>query len=202
MQKIKLLSFAALALALHAGPLFAAQDNSVNIGFGGLPRAMPHCAANVYSIEYERAYDTMPALLLRGSGVNYRFDNGNYEEDGRIQGVDVGARHYFSGKMEGMFIDSTLGYWTAKWGFMRMADPNLPQGTARSHSIRLNIGVGDRIPIADTNFSLMPEANIGKFFTSSSCSYAAPTSFVGTPCGQQSEVNAYLFVGITAGMAF
>ncbi len=192
----------ALVLASAALPLHAEPDNSLNFGMGGFPRTMPHCDAKVYIGELEHAYSRTTSVLLRGTGVNYRFDNSDYQENGRINGVDLGARYYHAGGMEGLYFGGGIGYFWANWSFMHLAFPSLPRGTASSKMGRLNLEFGDRIRLDGTNISLMPEINIGKFFTSSSCDYTGPAPVVGTPCTQKSEVTGYWFVGLLAGVAF
>lgn len=192
----------ASALVLISPPVHAEFNNSFNFGMGGFPRTMPHCDAKVYIGEYEHAYSETTTVLLRGSGVNYRFDNTNYQETGRLNGVDIGARYYRAGGMEGFYLGGSLGYWWQNWSFMHLAYPSLPQGTAKSNVVRLNLQVGDRIVLDGTRISLMPEINLGKFFSSSSCDYTGPAPLVGTPCSQKSEVTGYWFIGLLAGVAF
>lgn len=180
----------------------AEPANSVNLGLGGI-NPMPHCNALVSTIEYEHPLSRNVTILGRGSRVNYHYDDGIYKEDGNLPGLDIGARYYPDGGMRGLFWGGSLGYWTGNWTFIQ--DKNRPterQGRASSHSLRLNIELGDRIPIRSTNLSVMPQVSLGKFFSSSLCDYTAPAGWVGTPCSQKSEVNYYIFAGVTAGIAF
>ncbi len=188
----------ALAAASAAGLARAEPDNSLNVGIGGIPRLMKHCAATVYSAEYERAYSAANTVLLRGGGVPYRFDNGTYQEDGRMKGADLGARHYYGGRMQGLFAGASLGYWTSEWSFMHPSN----RGTASSYAVRLNLEFGDRIVLGGSRVSLLPEVSIGKFFWSSSCSYTYPAALAATGCSQKSEVDGYGFLGLLAGVAF
>ncbi len=181
----------------------AEPANSVNLGFGGIVRTMPHCDANVYMVEYERLYTPTITLLGRGNKVDYKFDDGNYREDGILRGLDFGARYYPSGGMQGFFTGGSLGYWHSDWSFMHaQGRPNQYQGAARSKALRLNLDLGYRIPIEGTRVSIMPEINIGKFFSSRTCEFTSPAAMLGTPCAQKSEVNVYFFLGIAAGFAF
>lgn len=191
-----------LTLALLPAPLHAEPDRSVNVGMGGFPRTIVHCAADIYNLEYEQKHDARNTLLWRGGGVNYHFDDGNYQETGRINGLDIGTRHYFADDLTGVFLEGALGYWQANWSFVRPALASQPQGTARTQSLRINIGLGDRIPIKGSTAFLAPVVNAGKFYSSTSCRYATPASLVAAPCNQKSEVTAYLFVGLVAGVAF
>jgi hypothetical protein len=75
-------------------------------------------------------------------------------------------------------------------------------GDAEFSAARLNIDLGYRFPIENTKVSIMPEVNIGKFFVSNSCSYTAPASWVGATCEQTSDVEGYLFAGVSLGVAF
>lgn len=180
----------------------AESADSINLGIGGL-NPMAYCSAKVLTLEYEHRLTPTTAFLGRGSGVNYRYDNSHYLEDGRLRGMDVGARYYPAGGMQGFFIGGTLGYWKQDMTFIQyQSTPDEWQGKADHNSLRLNIDVGDRIPIGGTNVSIMPEVNVGKFFMSSSCEATAPASRIGTPCSQKSEVNYYIFVGLLAGLAF
>lgn len=194
--------FLMMAGMAAAGARAAESRDSINLGLGGL-NPMPHCNALVYLVEYEHPLSPTMAILGRGSGVNYRFNNGNYLEDGRLRGLDIGARYYRAGGMQGIFWGASLGYWGGDWTFIQHQNaPYQWQGSATSHSLRLNFELGDRIPIQGTSISIMPEANLGKFFSSRSCVATAPASLTGTPCSQRSEVNAYLFFGVTIGMTF
>ncbi len=180
----------------------AESADSVNLGLGGL-NPMAHCSAKVFMLEYEHQLTSTTAFLGRGSGVNYRFDNGHYLEEGQLRGMDVGARYYPAGGMQGFFIGGTLGYWKQDRTFTQyQSTPDQWQGKANHNSFRLNIDVGDRIPIEGTNVSIMPEVNVGKFSTSSSCEATAPASRIGTPCSQKPEVNYYIFVELLVGLAF
>ena len=97
----------------------------------------------------------------------------------------------------------TLGYWTGDWTFTDNRNTAAQrEGDADSRSARLNIDIGYRFAIRDTNISIMPEVNIGKFFSSSSCDYTAPASQVDDPCDQESNVDSYIFAGLNVGIAF
>ncbi len=187
-------------IAPHASG--AEPADSINLGLGGL-NPMPHCNATIYVIEYEHSLTPTITILGRGSGVDYRFNNGSYLEDGKLRGVDIGARYYRAGKRQGFFWGASLGRWKDNWTFTQNQNsPAQWEGTAKSNSVRLNFEFGDRIPIEGTRISIMPEANLGKFFASRSCQATAPASQIGQPCDQKSEVNAYIFFGVTAAFAF
>lgn len=180
----------------------AESVDSINLGLGGL-NPMAHCNAAVYLIEYEHSLGETFSLIGRGSGVNYRYNDGHYLEDGKLQGLDVGARYYPDGGMQGLFMGGSLGSWKGDWTFTQFQNtPSQWEGRANSNSVRLNFELGDRISVHDTNVSIMPVANLGKFFSSRSCEATAPSSRIGTPCNQKSEVNVYLFFGVTVGIAF
>jgi len=194
---------AVAAWVMTPGPVFAEPENSINLGIGGVVQTMPHCRATLYIVEYEHMIDSKIAVLGRGSELHYKFDDGAYLEDGRPRGVDIGARYYPAGGMHGFFIGGTLGYWTADWTFTHnkgASDEYLGKGT--SESIRANVDIGGRFPIGSSSVSIMPALNFGKFFSSTSCDYTAPASRVGTPCSQKTEVEYYLFLAVTAGIAF
>jgi len=180
----------------------AESADSINLGLGGL-NPMAHCNATVYLIEYEHPLTPTTAILGRGSGVNYRFNNGSYLEDGSLQGLDIGARYYRAGGMQGFFVGGSLGYWKGDWTFTQYQNtPSQWEGKANSKALRLNIEFGDRIPVRGTKISIMPEANLGKFFSTHSCEVTAPSAQLGASCNQKSEVNVYLFFGVTVGLAF
>ncbi len=180
----------------------AESADSVNLGFGGIIRTMPHCDANVYLVEYEHLLTPTTAILGRVNKVDYKFDDGNYREDGTLRGLDIGVRHYPAGAMRGFFTGGSLGRWNGDWTFIHdMSRSGQYQGTAHSNAVRLNFDLGDRIPIPGTSVSIIPEMNVGKFFSSRSCEYTSPASMTGTPCTQKSEVNVYFFVGVALGFA-
>lgn len=192
----------AVAGTVAHGASGAEPANSFNIGFGGL-NPMPHCEARVYTLEYEHRLTPTLAIVGRGSGVNYTDDDSDYLEDGKLRGLDIGARYYRAGQLRGLYVGASLGYWENDWTFIKNRNTTNPlQGDADSYSARLNIDLGYRFPIRDTNVSIMPEVNIGKFFSDSSCDYTAPASLVGTACDQNSDVEGYLFAGVTVGVAF
>lgn len=192
----------AIAGTLARGVSGAEPANSLNFGIGG-PNPMPHCEARIYTIEYEHRLTPTMVILGRGSGVNYTDDDSDYLEDGKLRGVDIGARYYRAGRMQGFYSGVSLGYWENDWTFIKNRNTTNPlEGEADSHSVRLNVDLGYRIQLRDTNISIMPEVNLGKFFTSTSCDYTAPASLVGTPCDQNSDVEGYLFAGVSLGVAF
>src|SRR5574341_1108665 len=194
---------AVAAGVMTPGTVSAEPANSVNLGIGGVVKTMPHCRATVYIVEYEHMLGSKIAVLGRGSEVDYKFDDGEYLEKGRPRGVDVGARFYPAGGMKGFFIGGTLGYWTADWTFTHnkgRSDEFLGKGN--SDSIRANVDIGGRFPIGSSSVSIMPALNVGKFFSSTSCEYTSPASQVGTSCSQESEVEYYLFLAVTAGIRF
>ena len=117
--------------------------------------------------------------------------------------MDIGARYYRAGGMRGFYMGASLGRWKGDWTFTQNHNsPAQWEGTAKSNSVRLNIELGDRIPVQGTKVSIMPEVNLGKFFASRSCEATDPSSQIGKPCDQKSEVNAYLFFGVAVGYAF
>lgn len=184
------------------GASAADNQNSINFGIGGL-NPMPHCEATIYTVEYEHRYSPTLALVGRGSTVDYTDDDDDYLEDGTLKGVDIGVRYYRSGRMQGFYTGGSLGYWTGDWTFTDNRNtPAQREGDADSHSVRLNIDLGYRFPIRDTNISIMPEVNLGKFFSSSSCDYTAPASLVDASCDQESDVDLYIFAGVNVGVAF
>jgi hypothetical protein len=195
---------AAVAAGVTApGPVFAEPANSVNLGIGGVVQTMPHCRATLYLAEYEHMLGSKIAVLGRGSEVDYKFDDGNYREHGRPRGVDVGARFYPAGGLQGFFIGGTLGYWTSDWIFTQNKGmPDELQGKGNSDSVRANVDIGGRFPIGSSSVSIMPAVNIGKFFSSTSCEYTGPASQVGTSCSQKTEVEFYVFLAVTVGIAF
>jgi hypothetical protein len=188
---------------MSPGTVFAESENSVNIGVGAASHILPHCTATIFLVEYERMLGSKIAVLGRGSGVHYKFDDGTYVEEGRPKGIDVGVRYYPSGGMKGFFIGGALGYWVADWTFT--ADKGMTfesQGKADNKSIRADVDIGGRFPIGSSTVSILPVVHIGKFFTSTSCEYTAPASRVGTPCSRDSEVDYYAFLAVLVGVGF
>ena len=190
-------------VVLHPPGVWAADpQNSINFGIGGL-NPMPHCEATIYTVEVEHRYSPTLAIVGRGSRVDYTSDDDDYLEDGTLKGVDIGVRYYRAGRMQGFYTGASLGYWKGDWTFTdNQNTPAQRQGDSDSHSVRLNIDLGYRFPIRDTNISIMPEVNIGKFFSSSSCDYISPASQVGASCDQESDVDAYIFAGVNVGIGF
>lgn len=194
-----------IAIILVIIALRAANANaldSVNLSYGGI-NPMPHCHAKIYAVEYEHSLTSTVAVIGRGSRVNYNSDDEAYQENGNLKGIDAGARYYPAGDMHGFFTGGSLGYWKGHWASVREKNTSTEwQDKASSNSLRVNIDFGFRIPLQNTNISIMPEASLGKFLSSSSCEYTSPASRIGTPCDQTSEVNYYLFLGVAIGFAF
>ncbi len=202
MQTLRARSLVAAILSLLAPwAVGAERADSLNLALGGL-NPMPHCNATVYVAEYEHSLTPTLAILGRGSGVEYKFNNGSYLEDGRLRGIDIGARYYPAGGMRGWFMGANIGRWKGDWTFTQYQNTPIQwQGTARSNSVRLNFELGDRIPLNGTNISIMPEVDVGKFFATRSCQATAPASQSGQACEQKSEVNVYIFFGVAVGFA-
>ena len=180
----------------------ASSADAINLGLGGI-NPMPHCIAKVFTVEYEHTYTPSVSILGRGSGVNYHYNDGMYKEDGQLRGLDVGFRNYPGGGMRGFFWGGSAGYWDGNWTFTQ--DQNLPgvwQGKSHTNSLRLGIDIGDRIPIRGSDVSVLPQVNLGKFFSSHSCEATAPASRAGSPCSQTSEVNYYIFFSVALGFSF
>lgn len=205
---MKRLLLAVLIAAVAAGltipgTAFAEPMNSINLGIGGVPQLMPHCKSTLYIVEYERMLGPNIAFLGRGSQVDYKFDDSEYQEQGKPTGIEVGTRYYSNGNMQGLFIGGVVGYWMTDWRFIHHRGlSNEVQGAGDSDSFRANVDIGGRFPIGSSSVSIMPAINLGKFFSATSCDYTAPASQVGQPCHQRTEVEYYMFVSLTAGYQF
>jgi hypothetical protein len=198
-----LLFIAAGAGALCAGPLCAEPEGSVDLGISGVVQSMPHCSSIGYLAEYERLLNSKFTVLGRASQVDYHFNDGSHIEDGRPRGLDLGARFYSRGNMQGFFIGGAVGYWMSHWTFTKdRGEATELHGKGTSESVRANVDIGGRFPIHNSSVSIMPALNFGKFFSSTSCEYTSPASRVGTSCNQKTEVEYYLFLAVTAGIAF
>ena len=193
-----------LILVFLSPAVFAADSlDSINLGLGGFVPTMPHCDAKVYLAEYEHLTSPNVSVLGRWSGVGYRYDDNMYRESGRLQGVEVGMRHYSADNMQGFFYGGSIGLWSGHWSYTRNVGMiSQWQGNSTSKSLRVNIEIGDRIPIGNSSFSVMPEISMGKFITRNSCDYTAPASMIGLSCNQKSEVDYYLFLGVILGAQF
>lgn len=194
----------AVAGVMQPGTVRAQTSDSVNLGFGGLPRLMKHCDADVYIIEYEHMISGSQFTVLgRGSEVDYTFDDGIYREEGKPKGVEAGVRYYFTGGMKGFFIGGTVGYWTADWTFTSdKGTVNEALGKGDTDSVRANLDMGGRFPIGSSSVAIVPALNIGKFFSSTSCEYTAPALLIGTACSQDTKVDAYVFLTVMVGIGF
>jgi len=202
MKRLLMLALITFAAVMVPGAAVAEPLNSVNLGMGGIIQTMPHCRAKVYTLEYERMLTPTITFLGRGSGVDYKFDDGTYREEGKPRGFDLGARVYSDSGMKGFFIGGTLGYWTSDWTFANYQHrPDEVSGKATSNSVRANLDMGWRLPVS-SSLSVMPQMNVGRFFSSTSCDYTYPPSAVGTACSQDSEVKYYFFLALTVGVGF
>lgn len=198
-----LFAAAVAAGAVTPGALFAEPANSLNLGIGGVVQTMPHCRADLAIIELEHMLDPRIAILGRGSALHYKYDDSAYLEEGRPMGVDVGARYYPAGGMKGFFIGGSLGYWTADWAFTHnLGTAKEYTGKGNTESLRANVDIGARFPISSSSVSIMPAMNFGRFFSSTSCEYTAPSSRAGASCSEKTEVEYYMFLAVTAGVVF
>ncbi len=188
---------------ISPGTVFAEPGNSVNLGVGAASHILPHCKATVAFVEYEHMLGPKLAVVGRGSGVDYKFDDGNYVEKGRLRGGDIGLRYYPSGGMKGLFFGGALGYWKSNWTFTDDKDKTYEsQGKGDFKAIRADLDLGWRFPIGSSSVSILPEAHFGKFFKSASCEYTAPASLVGTECSKDTEISYYAFLALSVGIAF
>ncbi len=194
----------AVALGLSAPRTSDAEPaDSVNLGIGGVIQTMPHCKATLFITEYEHMLTPKVAGLGRISEVDYKFDNNKYVEQGRPKGVDIGARWYSAGGMQGFYVGGTVGYWMADWTFTdNKGQANEVHGKGDSDSVRVNVDIGARLPIGSSSVSIMPALNLGRFFASTTCEYTAPASVIGASCNRKSEVTNYLFLSVMAGIGF
>lgn len=190
--------------AWAAAPAWAeGPARSVNLGYGGL-NPMPHCDAKILTLEYESLQSPTTSLLGRVSGVNYHFDDHQHMEDGHLRGIDIGSRYYPAGRgMQGFFLGASIGYWHNAWTFNQAQNtPGIWWGTGKFNGARLNFDIGDRILLIGSTVSILPQINLGKFFAAQSCTITSPPAQVGAYCPERAEVNAYLFAGISIGIAF
>jgi hypothetical protein len=203
-RPVVLVLFAVFAAAvMNPGGLCAEPESSVNLGIGAASKILPHCTATIFLVEYERMYGPKLTVLGRASGVDYRFDDGTYREDGRPRGVDVGVRYYPSGGMRGFYFGGALGYWKADWTFTEYrGQPSESQGKGDFKGVRADVDIGGRIQTASPRVSILPALHFGRFFSSNACEYTAPASRVGTSCSRESEVTSYAFLAVTVGIAF
>lgn len=195
---------AATAEVVSPEPLFAEPVNSINIGLGGVVQTMPHCRANVYLVEYERMLpDLKISVLGRGSGVDYRFDNHTYLEEGKTRGGDLGFRYYPSGEMRGFYVGGSLGYWKAHWTFSdSRGTPAQFEGKGDTTSLKANLDIGGRFPLGSSKVSIIPGLHFGRFFPSTTCENTGGSK-VGTPCTETTEVGGYYFyLFLMAGIGF
>lgn len=204
MRKSTVLAYVAAASLLlpAARPAWAETLNSVNLGAGG-GQLMKHCEAGVYLAEYERVLGARTTVVARATRVNYTFDDGRYRESGQPRGLDAGLRLYPSGVMKGFFAGASIGRWWWDWRFIDdKGRSSESRGDAELKAFRVNLEFGARIPLGPSSISLMPVVNVGKYLSSQSCDYTAPPSRVGTDCTLTSEVKAYVFWSVLAGIAF
>ena len=193
-----------VAGVMAPGIVSAETKNSVNLGVGGL--IAPDLTASAFFVEYERMIGSRIAVLGRGGGVNYTFDNDTYREEGKPKGVDIGVRAYpgGDGAMKGLFVGGAIGWWKTDWTFIDDQGKSYEShGKGDSSAIRADLEIGGRFMLGNSPVSLMPAFHLGHFFSSSnSCSYTAPASRVGTTCDKTSEVGFYSFLVVTVGIGF
>ncbi len=176
-------------------------ENSVNLGVG-MSNFLPHCKATIYMLEFEHLFTPKVSGLVRASQVHYTFDDSEHVEDGRPRGVDLGARYYPAGGMKGFYAGGSVGYWRAEWTFTHFKGTSAEfDGTGISKSLRANLDIGWRFLIG-SSVSITPSVNGGRYFSHKTCEYTAPASRVGTACTEESEVQNYAFIGVTAGFGF
>lgn len=203
-MKTSLVRFLILIIAgtVVTGASAAESANSIDIGLGGL-NPLPHCNVYVSMIDYEHQITPTTTFQVQGSLIHYKYDDGHYLDQGRLKGMDVGARYYPASGMRGFFWGGTIGYWNEDRTFTQYQNtPNQWQGKGNNNAFRLNIDIGDRIQIQGTNVSIMPVVSLGKFFFPSSCEVTAPAAQIGNPCSRRPEANYFIFAGVSAGIVF
>ncbi len=183
---------------------FAAPENSINIGGGGMIGR--ETTASAFFVEYERFIGSRMSVLARAGKVSYEYDDDfKYFEEGDPRGVDIGVRAYpLGGGMKGFYIGLSVGSWNTDWTFTSdKGQAWETRGTGKTKAIRADVEVGGKFYLGSERVSLMPALHLGEFFSiDDSCSYTYPAGYIGTYCNRKSLLGFYGFYSLSVGISF
>jgi hypothetical protein len=160
--------------------------------------------ATVIIGEYERLVIPKLSVYGRFMWLNYKWDDGEYLEEGSGPGFGGGVRFYAAGGLKGFFVGGGLSPVSTDWDWTDNVDTNsLPRGTGSSTAIQFGVDVGYRFAFGSGRVSVMPALQIGNWLGSDdTCTYTAPTSLAGSSCDKTSEIGFYVFPSVSVGIAF
>lgn len=168
---------------------FAAGENSVNAGLAAL--IGPDVSATAFFGEYERLLQPKMVLLGRLYSASYEFDDGDYEEDGSIIGVDGGIRFYpmaAAQEMKGFFYGAAAGIAKTDWDWIDdKGEPWQSRGKGDTQTLRIEGQVGYRFAISE-DISIIPAFHLGNFF--------------GFGSNDETELGFYSFFSVAVGFRF
>lgn len=186
---------AGLFAAASGGALAQGVKNSINLAVGALP-PIGDASASVLMVEYERLVGSKVSVFARGSSLKYKWDDGDYVEDGKGTGVGVGMRFFPQGGLKGFYLGAAVAAFDSKWDWTEKSPPGSGKGTTKS--IQWGGELGYRFNLGSERVSLTPAFNFGSWLGGDdTCSNTN-----GSPCTKESELGFYAAISVALGIAF
>ena len=194
-----LLAAVGLLAALPVSALAQGVKNSINLAIGFVP-PIGDTDGTIALVEYERLITRTLSVYGRGSILNYKFDDGTDEEDGKGTGVGLGVRFFPQGGLKGFYVGGGIGHYRSKWDYKDGKGTSNPTaGDGKTSSIQWGGEVGYRFNLGES-VSLTPVFNFGSWLGGdTTCNQTSPTS---QPCTKEGELGFYAAISLALGIAF
>jgi hypothetical protein len=189
-----------VAIFAFCGPVSAQPKNSINLLAAGMP--VPDLSASVFGIEYERLLTERMSIMGRLGKLDYKYDDGEYVEDGDGSILDIGVRFYPGGRgMRGFFLGGNIGFESTDWTYIDDQGRSYESaGEGTTDSFKIEFEIGSRIALGSDNITLVPAARIGSLIgQDTECRQTRPTQ---RNCSEESELGFYVLLGLSLGIAF
>jgi len=175
-----------------------AQNNSLNLAIATAPPIGDLRKGTVTMLEYEHMVSPGWTIFARGSSLSYKWDEGDYVEEGDGKAIGAGFRYYFNRRLEGMYVGGALSRFDTDWTYNEYSYA----GKGNSKTIQWGAEAGYRFRLGN-NFSLTPALNIGQWAGGSGgCTYTEPSSLRGRACDQESSLGFYSAVSVGLNFMF
>ena len=175
------------ALVSSAGVALAgstlAQDNTVRLG------GVVNPIAAGFTVEYERLLGRSVSLGVRYASISYEWEEDDEIEEGDVKGFDVTVRHYWGGRgFRGWYWGAALGRYESEWDWRERT----LRGSGTSELTHVQAMVGYK-HFFNNNLYVDGYGMIGNW---------SGTSKASTGGSRETELGAYLAVGVGLGIAF
>ena len=193
-----------IVAALPCSVLAQDASNSINITGAAAPGGGDLKSATVLMLEYERLVAQKLSVFGRVSSLKYKYDDGNYLEDGDGTGVGLGVRFYPSRGLKGFYIGGGIGRFETTWTWTDdKGKLSESRGKGDSSSFQWGGELGYRFNLGGGNVSLTPALNIGSWAGGdNNCTYTYPPALAGRSCTKSSQLGFYAVASVSLGIAF